>query len=321
MMGFEMNRRRLLALLLFALPARGERRGEVYRLRRPYNFAARRLYPALTRQLGAAPFVHTLPVQLLIDKPAEARERAADHDRRLAARIRRQALDPPPLPPSEEILAPAWPRLAWRVSRAMEWTHVLHDQLLDILADDRVTGKKAALDEAIAYYRRDPLAITAAPLKVELMGAFPYSHQFHHAYPECMGIMMAYHWLQGIQYEAMLEPREKRAAAVDAALARFRQMLDNPPHYFPLTHKSSPGFHRLLPEAGYIFDNLHMLHHLAQDVLITDQVRQKQPELRRILALFLDSSAPREWFAGGPQEEPPMPGAHARHKGHAGHQR
>ncbi len=104
MMGFEMNRRRLLALLLFAPPARGERRGEVYRLRRPYNFAARRSYPALTRQLGAAPFVHTLPVQLLIDKPAEARERAADHDRRLAAHIRRQALDPPPLPPSEEIL-------------------------------------------------------------------------------------------------------------------------------------------------------------------------------------------------------------------------
>ncbi len=300
---------------MLAAAAYAERRGEVYRLRRSYNFATRRLYPRLVRQLNAAPFVHTLPVQRLIDQPAESRERAEQYDRELAARIRRHALDPPDLPPAEEILAPSWPLLAWKVARAMEWTHVLHDQLIDILADDRVTDKKTVLDRAIAYYLDDELAITPQPLKVELMGAFPYSHEFHHAYPRCMGIMMAYHWLQGAQYEAMLAPKDRRDQAVDAVLKRFRAVLDNPLAYFPLTHKAAPSFHPIVPEAGYIFDNLHMLHHVTQDILITDKVQDKRPELYRILPLFLHRTAPAKWFAAGPQEEPLMPGA-SGHKGH-----
>ena len=306
----------LVAAVAAVFPLQAERRGEVYHLRRGYNFATRRHYPQLARQLYAAPFVHTLPVQLLIDKPAEAREQAAEYDRQLAERILGHARNPPRLPPAEDILGPSWPRLAWKVARTMEWAHVLHDQMIDILADDRVKDKKAALDQAIAHYLSDPLAITPAPLKVELLSAFPYSHEFHHAYPSCMGIMMAYHWLQGAQHDAMLSPQEHRGHAVDAALARFRELLENPPDYFPLTHKAAPNFHKLAPQAGYIFDNLHILHHIAQDILITEKVTDKRAELYRTLPLFLKRTASAIWFAAGPQEEPPMPGA-AGHKGHA----
>lgn len=306
-----MTRRAWLALAPASLL--GERRQEVFPLRRQYNLVTRRRYPKLYRQLSAAPFVHTLPVQLLIDRPAEARRRASAHDQALSVRIRQHALNPPGLPPSEEVLAPSWPRLAWQVARAMEWTHVLHDQLIDILADDRVTGKEAALAAAIVDYNRDPLALTPQALKTSLLSAFPYSHEFHHAYPRCMGIMMSYHWLQGAQYEAMLAPPERRQAEVEEALEHFQALLDNPPGYFPLTHKAAPSFHRLVPQAGYIFDNLHMLHHLAQDILITEKVEDKRPELYRALALVLRRSATPAWFATGPQEEPLMPGAAHRH--------
>ena len=302
---------------LWLPPANAERRGEVYYLRRKYNFATRRYYPELYRQLSAAPFVHTLPVQLLIEKPAEARERAQEYDEALYQRILRHALNPPSLPPAEDVLAPSWPRLAWKVSLAMEWTHVLHDQLIDILADHRVKDKKTAIDGALAYYLNDPLAVTDKPLTVEFMSAFPYSHEFHHAYPRCMGIMMAYHWLQGAQYEAMLAPAAERRRVVEEALARFRELLRSPPDHFPLTHRAAPTFHELAPEAGYIFDNLHMLHHLAQDILLTEKVRGKRAELYRLLRLFLKRSASPEWFASGPQEEPLMPGA-VGHRHHAG---
>jgi hypothetical protein len=279
-----------------------ERRGEVYPLRRRYNYALRRRCPDLYRQLGAAAFVHSLPVERLIQRPG------ARDDATLAERIRLHALHPPALPPAEEILAPSWPRLAWRVARAMEWTHVLHSQLIDLLVDERVKDKKGATDEAVTYYLRDPLAITPRPLKTELLSAFPYSHEFHHAYPQCMGIMMSYHWLQGAQYDAV------PGGWVESALARFRELLASPPHYFPLTHKAAPQFHQETPEAGYIFDNLHILHHLAQDILISRKVEDKRQELYRILPLFLARSAPAEWFAAGPQEEPPMhPPAHGGH--------
>ena len=283
-----------------------ERRGEVYPLRASYNYATRRRYPALYRQLAAAPFIHTLPVQRLLDDPS------ARDDERLAERIRWHAVHPPSMPPEEDTLAPAWPRFAWKVARAMEWTHVLHDQLIDILSDDRVRDKPAALRRAIDFYRRDPLAIAARPLKTELLSAFPYSHEFHHAYPQCMGVMMAYHWLQGAQYDAV------PGGWVEGALARFRELLAWPPQYFPLSHKSGPKFHERAPEAGYIFDNLHMLHHLAQDILITDKIRgpeAKRAELYRIAGLFFERTGRPEWFAEGPQEEPPMPIATHHHHG------
>lgn len=305
-------------LLVVANPLASEQRNEVYPLRKSYNFATRKHYPQLYRQLSAAPFVHTLPVQLLIDDPSGARDQAEMWDQRLYEIILQHAYNPPTMPPSEEVLAPSWPLFAWKISRTMEWTHVLHDQLIDVLADDRVTNKKEAVDEAIRYYLKDPLAITPKPLNVNILSHFPYSHEFHHAYPKVMGIMMAYHWLQGVQHDVMLEPKDRRNAAISEAIQKFRVMLENPPDYFPLVHKAAPNFHRISSEGGYIFDNLHILHHITQDILITQKVpdQEKQTELYKILPLFLNVSATEEWFADGPQEEPPMPGAQKHHEHH-----
>ncbi len=306
----------LLSITLLEFPTSAEQRNEVYHLRRSYNYATRKLYPELYSQLSAAPFVHTLPVQLLIDKPQEGRQQPAEYDRKLYEKIMQHALNPPSFPPSEEVLSPSWSLLAWRVSRTMEWAHVLHDQLIDILADDRVIDKKAATQEALDYYLKDPDAITPRPLKVELLSHFPNSHRFHHAYPKVMGIMMSYHWLQGAQYEAMLSPAGSRKQNVSETIAHFRSLLQNPPTHFPLTHKAAPKFYELSPKACAIFDNLHILHHIAQDILIAEQIKDKRQTLYRVLPLFLNSTASTEWFAPGPQEEPLMPGA----VGHIQHQ-
>jgi hypothetical protein len=111
-----------------------------------------------------------------------------------------------------------------------------------------------------------------------LMDEQYFSQAFRKAYPKFNGLIWAYHWLQVGLYESYLEGQTKaeRKAAVQATLARFWSMLDDPPSrmpkYMPMTSAVAPRFSAAHPRAAVIFDNLHMMHDIISDILTADTI-------------------------------------------------
>src|SRR5690606_4054431 len=80
----------------------------------------------------------------------------------------------------------------------------------------------------------------------------------------------------------------ERRAMVDAAVARFRQMLVSPPsglpHQMPMTAAIAPTFAERFPEAAIVFDNLHSMHDVISDILANPQVPRNRKRAEILLA-------------------------------------
>jgi hypothetical protein len=79
-------------------------------------------------------------------------------------------------------------------------------------------------------------------------------------------------------------------AGVSAAIARFWQMVhrERYPTVMPMTSAVAPRFSRRHPRAAIIFDNLHMMHDIISDVLLSPEVprARKREVIYRQLAEF-----------------------------------
>ena len=136
----------------------------------------------------------------------------------------------------------------------------------------------------------------------------PYSLAFRNNYPKFNGLIWGYHWLQVGLYEPLMTGRnlEERQAGVSAAVARFRQMLENAPEHMPrmmpMTAAVAPTFARKYPEAAIIFDNLHSMHDVVSDILANPKVPhdRKRAEILRAAAAYRDRTSyvitPAEWM-------------------------
>jgi hypothetical protein len=127
--------------------------------------------------------------------------------------------------------------MAPEAKQMFEWAHLLHRQLYDVLADARLdeAARDREVARLIAYYRSRPdLAFSTRPKSMKLMQEQPYSLAFRRAYPKFNGLIWAYHWLQVGLYEPLLVGRTEaeRQAGVRATVARFWQMLQDPPRSF-----------------------------------------------------------------------------------------
>ena len=89
--------------------------------------------------------------------------------------------------------------------------------------------------------------------------------------------------------------REQRQAGVTAAVARFKQMLDNAPEHMPrimpMTAAIAPTFAARYPEASIIFDNLHAMHDVVSDILANNE---KVPRDRKRAAILEAASRYRD---------------------------
>ena len=161
-----------------------------------------------------------------------------------------------------------------------DWAHLLHRQIYDVLASEDMTQaqKDAKITELLAYYKTRPdLAFSSVPKNMDLMEGQPYSLAFRQRYPKFNGLIWGYHWLQVGLYEPLMvgRTREERQAGVTAAVARFRQMLENAPEHMPrimpMTAAIAPTFAARYPEASIIFDNLHAMHDVVSDILTNNE--------------------------------------------------
>jgi len=169
-----------------------------------------------------------------------------------------------------------------------------------VLASENMTQaqKDAKIAELVAYYKTRPdLAFSSVPKNMDLMEGQPYSLAFRRRYPKFNGLIWGYHWLQVGLYEPLMvgTSREERQAGVTAAVARFRQMLENAPEHMPrimpMTAAIAPTFAARYPEASIIFDNLHAMHDVVSDILTNND---KVPHDRKRAAILEAASRYRD---------------------------
>lgn len=264
---------------------------EQYYLPAPHNWVFRHEHPGADRLFNAFDYGHAVLYEVLWRSPSGPV--SALEDREFAFITRKLLVNPPRLPLEEAAVAPEYSRLVPEAKLMFEWAHVLHRQLYDVLADNRLSEAERDREVArlVAYYRTRPdLAFSSRPKGMTLMEGQPYSLAFRQRYPKFNGLIWAYHWLQVGLYDALLAGKtpDERSTLVAAAVARFREMLhDAPrsmPYVMPMTPGVAPEFTRRYPEAAAIFDNLHGMHDVISDILANDNVPRDRKRAEILLA-------------------------------------
>ena len=257
----------------------------MFRLPAAYNFEFYDTYNEAARSFYAAHYTHFGAYETLLDKGEDALEEMEAFRQRVLHFV----VNPPKFEPPAEIIAPNWSKMAYETGRAMDWTHMLHSQLYDILSDDRVEEKKAAGERAISYYLSNSLSAfsTRGYGHRWMEGGGSWAGVFRQKYPKINGILWAYHWHHAAVYEALMESDpELRRRELDRVISVFTDsVLNDPPRVMPLTAEIAPRFSRLLPAAAQIFDNLHMMHDVVNDIMADPSFSrvEKEAEIERLL--------------------------------------
>lgn len=274
-------------------------RDEEFYLPGRFNWTFLREYPEAARLFNAFDYGHAVLYERLLTSHGAAG--AALEQREFDYLVNDLLRRPPRLGVAEESVAPAYARLAWRAKQMFEWAHILHRQIYDIYADERLSDSvRVVMVERITdhYLSNRELAFTTAPKSMALMDEAYYSQVFRQRYPKFNGLIWAYHWLQVGLYEPMItgDTPAARSEGIRAAVARFWQMLENPPagmpRVMPMTAAVAPEFSRRHPRAAVIFDNLHALHDIISDILTSELVPsdRKKAEIYAALARYQDGS-------------------------------
>ena len=270
-----------LALLLAGAPLRlaaQDRRDEWFYLPGSFNWEFLGTYPSAARLFNAFDYGHAVLYERLYTERGDATQSLEKEYRFLTTDL---LVRPPRFAVAEEAVMPSYAKAAWRAKQMFDWAHTLHRQIYDIYSDDRLdaAAKDTLVERATDYYlARREYAFAPVPKSMDLMEEQYFSRSFRRAYPKFNGLIWAYHWLQVGLYEPLILGRTsaERKAGVDAAVARFWSMLEDPPSrmpaFMPMTSTIAPTFSRRHPRAAAIFDNLHMMHDIISDVLTADAV-------------------------------------------------
>lgn len=121
---------------------------------------------------------------------------------------------------------------------------------------------------------------------------------FRQSYPKFDGLIWGYHWLQVGLYEPLIggETASDRRTGVAETLRQFWKMVDSAPVGFPMempmTAAVAPRFSARHPRAAILFDNLHMMHDIISDILVSDRVPRaaKKQVIEAAPAEFRDGS-------------------------------
>jgi hypothetical protein len=269
-------------------------------LRARDNWSFRREYAEADRLFNAFDYGHAILSETLLRHPSDGVLRLEGPVYRyVTCRVLRS---PPRVPLEERAVGPTYGTRLPEAVAIFEWAHLLHRQLYDIIADERLTSAERAqrVESALRYYRSRPdLALSSTPKSMELMEGQPYSLAFRRMAPRFNRLIWSYHWLQMGLYDALLnnEGHERRQAAVDATVARFFDMVADSsralPTEMPMSAAIAPRFTSLYPEASIIFDNLHALHDVVSDVLASPLVPEgrKRQEVDVALTRYRDSTS------------------------------
>jgi hypothetical protein len=273
-----------------------------------FNWEFRRTYPGADRLFNAFDYGHAILYERLYNDPGA--DSSILEDKEYNFITRKLLVSPPNVPLEEAAIEVAYAKIAPEAKMMFDWAHLLHRQIYDVLASEGMSqsDKDAKVAQLVRYYKtRRDLAFSSVPKNMDLMEGQPYSLAFRNRYPKFNGLIWGYHWLQVGLYEPLMvgTSLDQRQAGVAAAVARFRQMLDNAPEHMPrmmpMTAAVAPTFAQRYPEASIIFDNLHSMHDVVSDILASPKVPhdRKRAEILTAASRYRDATSfamtPKEW--------------------------
>jgi ketosteroid isomerase-like protein len=265
-----------------------DRRNEQFYYPGSFNWKFLSNYPEAARLFNAFDYGHAILYEALYTRPDSVRA-ASELDRAYRYLTTDLLVRPPRFAVAEEAIEPTYAKLAWRAKLVFDWAHVLHRQIYDVYADEAIpeARRDSLIERLTDYYlsRRD-VAFAPVPKSMTLMDEQYYSQVFRKRFATFNGLIWSYHWLQVGLYEPLIAGRsaDEKRAGVQAAVARFWQMLEDPPgstpRVMPLTATVAPEFTKRHPRAAAVFDNLHMMHDIISDILAADTVpREKKRDV------------------------------------------
>jgi hypothetical protein len=266
------------------------------------NWAFRARYPRSDRLFNAFDYGHAVLYERLLRTEGRPDDARRSIDGREFDFITTQLLvHPPALPLEEHAVGPTYTTLVPELAAVFDWTHLLHRQLYDVLADEQLDSVKrdSRVARLLRYYQsRQDLALSRMPKSMDLMEGAPYSLVFRRQNPKFNGLLWSYHWYQMVLYDALLATNDPRGRHrnVEAATAHFWSLLaeapSKMPSVMPMAAAVSPRFAERYPEAAIIFDNLHSLHDVVADILASPLVakQDKRASILRAIRTFQDST-------------------------------
>jgi hypothetical protein len=219
-----------------------------------------------------------------------------------------------------ETYGPYVGRAMWDLYLAIDWTHHHHEQTYDILSSTDIPWdeKKRWTDRAVRYYlEMVDVARSPAPLDVTMRRAAvmmkPYFTVFRTYYPLSNNYFYWAHWWHPVIYEAMMiagnGPAQDGTVRVTGQEVSD-EVLQNRPLRMLLSREAMPRYSRLSPESANIFDNLHMLHGIAYDILAYEgwTIEEKRDEMYRVVRAMAyqpgDEAIARKFPLPDPEMDP-----------------
>ncbi len=315
------------AVLLFGIIACG-RSGEclcgagveisLYRGKLDHVFQIR--HPESYRYLNAFHYAVAGHFDRVASVPWPASSEAdTESDRALISRIRY----PAPGGEDMETSGPRFTRMAWQLSRTVDWTYAHYEKIYDILSDRGIDSndKKAWIDRAVRFYMHTrSSARSCAPPEITLRRAAvvlkPYFARHRAGYPRSNQFFCTAAWWHAAICEGLAftdgfgAGREEASRSVNGTF--LEELLSRRFLTVPLSRETMPRFSALSPESANIFDNLHLLQSIAFDIVSYKQ--WSEDEMRVELERVAEATA----YRPGDENLAKSIGAHTVHKSEPG---
>lgn len=243
-----------------------------------YKFG--QVYPKAQQLLYAFDYGHALVYErLLYNKGKIANPK--EFEKQILKDILQILKNPPNIKVDEDDIAPEYVYTFPLMVNAFDWSHMLHQFVLDVLAtsEDRGEGMNRRINEIFLQYKDNKLlAITDVCKTMLFMDGHYFSKEFRRTYPSFNLLIWSYHWLQIRLYEALMKPiKAERDVAVEETVNEFWRLVSDLPDsadfdMMPETSQEAPTFFRNFPLMSAAFDNNHMLHDIVSDILTSSKV-------------------------------------------------
>lgn len=237
-------------------------------------------YPEAQQLLFAFDYGHALVYEMLLQDRGNI-EDPEKFEKDLLAKILPILHNPPKVKVDETDIAPKYTYTFPLIINLFDWSHMLHQYVLDVLATskDRGPAMTDRINQLYAKYNSNSaVAITDQCKTMLFMDGHYFSKAFRRNFPSFNLLIWSYHWFQIRLYEALLKPTMlERDAAVKETVDQFWSLLSDLPDsadfdMMPETAKEAPTFAHLFPRIPSAFDNNHMLHDIVSDLLVSEKV-------------------------------------------------
>jgi hypothetical protein len=174
--------------------------------------------------------------------------------------------------------------------------------LFNIYADDSISDKRAALEQAVIDYKADTRhSVASTPKDTTALVTHPQANAFKTAFPRLSAFVWTQQWLQLAALEAVIRDNvdDQFSGGMDIALERFENKIGSAggmsmypaPSELPMAAAIAPDLYSQSAEATIILDNLNVLETIVADILSYPNLDNRAELIDSAVAKFTDPEA------------------------------